>query len=221
MSDSKRTELDLAALRDDYRGRSLGRKDLQPEPWQQLDQWLREAVEAEVAEPNAMVLATADETGRPSARVVLLKGLDQDGLVFYTNYESRKAAELAANPSAALCFFWQPLSRQARVIGVVEKVDPRQTAEYFASRPRGSRIGAWSSPQSRPLENRGVLEARVAEAELRFAEGPEEPPPFWGGYRLRPNEMEFWQGRRSRLHDRFRYRAKGREAGWIVERLAP
>nr|XP_061812151.1 LOW QUALITY PROTEIN: pyridoxine/pyridoxamine 5'-phosphate oxidase-like [Nerophis lumbriciformis] len=184
-----------------------------PDPLAQLGTWLEQAIEAAVAEPTAMVLATADAAHRPSARVVLLKGLDQEGLVFYTNYKSRKADDLTANPQAALVFFWQPLARQVRVCGEVHKVDRRQTTEYFASRPRGSRIGAWSSPQSRPIDRRQQLEERVAETERRFGAEPIEPPPFWGGYRLVPTEMEFWQGRTSRLHDRFRYLAKGAEAG--------
>jgi len=208
-------------LRDEYRGRPLTRKDLGDDPLALLGKWLKQAIAAAAPEPSAMVLATVDGNGRPSARVVLLKGLDHRGLVFYTNYESRKAAELAANPHAALCFFWQPLSRQIRLAGEVCKVSPSQTEEYFNSRPRGSQIGAWSSAQSRPIASRQRLEEQIAEVEERFADRPIAPPPFWGGYLLVPDEVEFWQGRSSRLHDRFRYAKAGRDAGWNIERLAP
>ncbi len=215
------TAVDLAALRDDYRGQPLLRKDLEAEPLTLLGKWLEQAIAAAAPEPTAMVLATVDGSGRPSARVVLLKGLEERGLVFYTNYESRKGAELAANPNAAVCFFWQPLSRQVRLAGKVRKVSRRQTEEYFGSRPRGSRIGAWSSAQSRPIDNRQRLEVQIAEVEERFADRPIAPPPFWGGYLLVPDEVEFWQGRSNRLHDRFRYSAAGRGTGWSIERLAP
>jgi pyridoxamine 5'-phosphate oxidase len=182
--------------------------------------WLADAIAAHLPEPNAMVLATADGRGRPSARTVLLKGYDERGFVFYTNYHSRKGVELAANPYASVVFPWLPLSRQVRVEGGCGRVSPEETAAYFALRPRGSQVGAWASPQSAVVRSRAELDAAVSAVEERFTETPElPPPPHWGGYRLVPDAVEFWQGREDRMHDRIRFR---RDHGtWVTERLAP
>jgi pyridoxamine 5'-phosphate oxidase len=213
----------VAALRAHYARAALSEADAHPDPLAQLERWLAEAVRARAHEPNAMTLATATPDGRPAARVVLLKGVDGRGLSFYTNLESRKAAELSANPRAALVFWWPELERQVRVEGRVERVGDAEADAYYASRPLGSRLGAWASPQSRPLADRAALDARLAEAEARFAgAGPEGPPrpPFWGGFRVVPDAFEFWQGRPDRLHDRLAYAPDGR-GGWAVTRLAP
>jgi pyridoxamine 5'-phosphate oxidase len=189
------------------------------EPLDRFSAWFREAEEAGVAFPEVMTLATATADGAPSARMVLLKGADEDGLVFYTGYGSRKADELAANPRAALVLYWQPLGRQVRVEGNVERVSEAESAVYFDSRPRGSQLAAWASQQSRPLESRDELERRYAELEREY-EGRQVPlPPHWGGFRLRPNAIEFWQHRDNRLHDRVRY-TRARE-GWRAEVLSP
>jgi pyridoxamine 5'-phosphate oxidase len=211
-------------LRIDYKRETLDESAVAPDPFRQFERWFDEAVKAEVPEPNAMTLATADAAGRPSARVVLLKGFDDRGFVFFTNYASRKGRELAARRDAALLFFWPELERQVRIEGTVAKVDALESTAYFASRPRGARLGAWASPQSETIDGRGVLEALFAAAEARYANvGNDIPrPPHWGGYRLAPSMLEFWQGRQSRLHDRIRYRRNPKNAqGWIIDRLAP
>lgn len=219
MADPAGDELaSLANLRRVYGLRGLDERDLAP-TW--LDQFRRWFAEAELREANAMVLATADAAGRPSARMVLLKGVGERGFVFYTNCGSRKARELQDNPAASLVFPWSQLERQVRVEGRVEPVGPQETADYWASRPRGARLGAWASRQSQVVASRRVLEERFAELDERF---PHEVPlpPFWGGYRLVPDSVEFWQGRPDRLHDRLRYRRDpGQDGGWLVERLAP
>lgn len=210
-----------AAMRRAYLAGGLSEQDADPDPLVQFDSWFTAAVTAGLREPNAMVLATAD--GTPSARMVLLKGYDQAGFVFYTNYDSRKAAELAANPRAALLFPWHELERQVRVQGSVARTSVTESEAYFAERPRGSQLGAWASPQSALLGSRAELSARLAEVTDRFGAADADPPvplpPFWGGYRVAPESVEFWQGRDDRLHDRLRYR-RG-PYGWVLERLAP
>jgi pyridoxamine 5'-phosphate oxidase len=210
---------DVSALRRDYMQRALDEKDLDPDPIKQFGLWFQEARDCKaVAEPNAMVLATVSPEGKPHARFVLLKGFDAKGFVFFTNYCSEKGRDLEANPQAALTFGWIEQERQVRIEGSVIQM-PRSAVEaYFKSRPRGSRLGAWASNQSDVVEGRAFLEARLAEADSHF---PEEvpPPATWGGYRVAPEQIEFWQGRTNRLHDRLRYRKEG--AAWIIERLAP
>jgi pyridoxamine 5'-phosphate oxidase len=209
----------VSSLRRDYARASLSEADVDADPIRQFGLWLQEAMAAEVPDPTAMTLATATPDGRPSARVVLLKGFDAGGFTFYTNDESRKGRELAANPHAALVFYWPELERQVRVEGAVTPAGDAESDAYFASRPLGSRLGAWASPQSEVIAGREVLDRAVAELAARF--GGEVPrPPHWGGYRVSPDAVEFGQGRPSRLHDRLRY-ARRPEGGWLRERLAP
>ncbi len=217
------SSLNLADIRTDYRRGQLHRADLADDPIAQFNRWMEEATAAGVVEPTAMSLATAGTDGVPRVRTVLLKGLSDAGFVFYSNFESRKGAALAENPVASLLFPWLAMERQVLVSGSVERVGGEEAARYFASRPRESRLAAWTSGQSRPVASREALEADLARVRERFgAEEGEVPlPPFWGGYRVRPGRIEFWQGRSNRLHDRFEYtRAEG-VGGWKLERLAP
>ncbi len=212
--------MNLDDLRREYTQRGLRVEDLVADPFMQFGAWFDEVALADIREPNAMTLATATPDGRPSARMVLLKGVDARGFAFFTNYESRKGAELAANPQAALVFFWVQLERQVRVEGRVERLSTEESDEYFASRPEGSQLGAWASRQSAVLADRGLLEARYEELRAQY-EGHEVPrPPFWGGYRVVPETVEFWQGRVNRLHDRLRYRRQD-DGSWVIERLSP
>jgi pyridoxamine 5'-phosphate oxidase len=209
-----------SGLRQEYDREVLLEAEAERDPFVQLGRWFEEAAAGEIYEPNAMALATVAADGRPSLRMVLLKGMDERGLSFFTNLESRKAQEIAANPNAALLFWWDRLHRQVRVEGAIEPVGPDEAEAYFATRPYGSRIGAWASPQSRVIEGRGWLEAREAALRERYPEADGVPRPTqWGGFRLRPETYEFWQGRRSRLHDRLCYRRQ--ESSWVMERLAP
>lgn len=211
----------IRALLTSGRGVTRGLPDLTPadDPIAFFRRWFEEAKAAGIYLPESMAVATATPSGAPAARMMLLKGVDQRGFVFFTNYESRKGAELAANPRAALVFHWAVLQRQVRVEGTVEKLSPAESEAYFRSRPRGSRLGAWASRQSAPLASRAELDRRFREFEAQFA-GREIPlPPFWGGFRLEPLVIEFWQGRLNRLHDRLRYSRQG--GGWLVERLYP
>jgi pyridoxamine 5'-phosphate oxidase len=197
----------------------LDERECARDPFEQFARWFADWQAAAPVEPNAMTLATVDGGGQPSARVVLLKGVDPQGFVFFTNYESRKAGELASAARAGLLFYWDRLHRQVRLEGRVERVSAAESDEYFATRPRGSQVGAWASPQSRPLAARATLEAEVRAVEARFGTGPIPRPPHWGGFRLRPERFEFWQGRESRLHDRIVYtRSAG---GWSMSRIAP
>jgi len=210
----------LADLRKDYALAGLAEKDLAKDPFRQFEKWFQEAEAAKIPEPNAMVLATANREGRPSARTVLLKGLDGRGFVFYSNYESRKGRELEANPHATLLFPWVPLERQVLVEGAVTKVAREESEAYFHSRPHASQLAAWVSQQSSVISGRKVLEESMRELEKKHAGSVVPLPAHWGGWRLAPETVEFWQGRRSRLHDRLRYRRE-KDGGWSVERLAP
>jgi pyridoxamine 5'-phosphate oxidase len=208
----------LAQLRKSYERAELSEEASRADPLLQFEQWLGEAIKAEVPEPNAMTVVTVGSDLRPSSRVVLIKGYDARGIVWYTNYESRKGQELAGNPYAALQFHWVELERVVRIEGRVEKTSEAESDAYFASRPLDSRIGAWASPQSQVIASRGVLLANAAKFGAQYLLHPPRPP-HWGGYRLVPDRWEFWQGRKSRLHDRLRYRQEG--SAWVRERLAP
>jgi pyridoxamine 5'-phosphate oxidase len=210
---------ELWRLGAEYAGTPLDPADCDPDPIVEFQRWFRAAAEARLPTVNAMTLATVDERGRPAARIVLLKEVDERGFVFFTNYESRKGHDLAVNPFAALVVFWEPLHRQVRIEGAIEKIDAEASDAYFGSRPRGSQLGAIASPQSRPIPSRATLEQLVAETERSIGAANPARPAYWGGYRLVPDMVELWQGQPSRLHDRVRYR---RENGpWVRDRLAP
>ena len=214
------TPLDIAALRHDYVAHGLRRADLDLDPIKQFGIWFGEAAAAQIRDVNAMTLATATPDGAPSARIVLLKAISDRGFVFFTNYLSDKGRQLDANPRAALCLFWVQLERQIRIEGSVEKTSREESEEYFRSRPLGSRLGAWTSSQSEVIANRKALEARLTEVTAKY-EGADVPlPAHWGGYRVNPTAIEFWQGRTNRLHDRFRYTREG-EGAWRIDRLSP
>jgi len=206
-------------IRKEYKLHSLLENDVDPDPIRQFHQWWNEALLSNIEEPNAMALATSNKKGNPSARIVLLKGLSNDGFVFYTNYESRKASEIKENPHASLLFFWKELERQVRIEGTVTKTSEEKSIDYFVSRPELSKIGAWSSPQSSVIPDRDHLEKNVTKYQQQFGDGEIPKPPHWGGYKVKPTLIEFWQGRPSRLHDRLQYTLNNEK--WIIERLAP
>lgn len=213
-------QTDIGALRTAYRMGKLDEGEIDPDAIAQFRKWFEEALEKKVMEPNAMTLATVSAGGRPSARIVLLKNIDDSGFGFFTNYESQKGIELASNPIAALLFFWPELQRQVRVVGQVEKMPAEQSEAYFHARPKGSQLGAIASPQSREITGRAVIDLRLAELDRRYDNATHIPrPTYWGGYRLRPDTIEFWQGGDNRLHDRLRYSLEGKE--WKIVRLAP
>jgi pyridoxamine 5'-phosphate oxidase len=211
--------MNIADLRKSYEKAELNEHASHADPLQQFDHWLKEAISGEIPEPNAMTVATVGSNLRPSTRVVLIKGYDAQGIVWYTNYESQKGQELAGNPYAALQFHWVELERVVRIEGLVEKVSEKESDDYFHSRPLDSRIGAWASPQSQVIPDRMVLVTAAARYGAKFMLNPPRPP-HWGGYRLKPDTWQFWQGRKSRLHDRLRYRLEA-DGRWMRERLAP
>lgn len=210
----------IAQIRQEYATQVLLEGDLAPDPIQQFSKWWQQVIDSQVTEPNAMTLATASADGMPTARVVLLKGFDEEGFVFYTNYNSYKGLQLSENPRACLVFYWKELERQVRIIGLVEKVPEEESDVYFQSRPVGSRIGAWVSPQSQVIGNRAWLDDTYNQRKEELEKGDIQRPPHWGGYKVMPVVVEFWQGRPSRLHDRLQYTLQ--EGGaWHIERLAP
>lgn len=209
---------DVAELRRNYTRDGLSRADLDQDPVAQFRRWFTQAVEAQIVEPNAMVLGTTDGK-RPSARSVLLKAYDERGFVFFTNYESRKAQEIVSNDRVSLLFPWYPLERQVSILGRAERISTAESLAYFVSRPHGSRLGAWVSQQSSVINSRQLLEMKLEEMKRKFADGEVPLPSFWGGFRVVPSEIEFWQGRENRLHDRFRYTLSG--TAWTIERLSP
>jgi len=214
------TPHDPDSSRYEHVAQGLRRRDLDPDPIKQFGNWFTAAIEAGIRDINAMSLATATPDGWPAVRIVLLKGFDQDGFVFFTNYQSEKGKQLDGNPRAALGFYWIELDRQIRVNGTVEKTSREESEHYFHSRPPGSQLGAWASRQSEVIDGRRVLDARMAEVTERYRDKPIPLPPHWGGYRLKPEAIEFWQGRANRLHDRFRY-MRLTDGSWCIERLSP
>lgn len=213
------TKENIQNLRQEYRAAELAEADIDKSPFKQFESWFKAAVDAQLYEPNVMTLATANAAGRPSARILLLKGFDENGFVFYTNYESKKGHDLLENPQAAMVFFWPELERQVRIEGTITKVSEETSTAYFHSRPAGSQIGATASPQSKVILNRKQLEERVEELKAVYQEKEIPRPAHWGGYQLKPDHIEFWQGRPSRLHDRITYTLEGEN--WKINRLAP
>lgn len=210
----------LAKLRKDYGKMGLREADLNPDPIKQFETWFTEAANAEILEPNAFTLSTVSALGKPSSRIVLLRNFDYRGFTFYTNYNSQKGTDMAANPNVAMNFFWTDMERQIRINGTAERISTLESIDYFKSRPRASQIGAWASDQSKELTSRELLENRIADIEKQFAGKDVEKPPFWGGFCVKPETIEFWQGRPSRLHDRLRY-TRQENGGWKIERLNP
>lgn len=210
----------IADIRRDYQREGLSETDVKSNPFVQFDVWWSEAMASEIDEVNAMTIATATTDGKPSARIVLLKGYDPQGFVFFSNYHSHKGIQIEKNPFCCLVFFWKELERQVRIEGSIQKISAKESDAYFNSRPTSSQIGAWASPQSKTIPSRDVLEENVIELEKSFANKEIERPPHWGGYRVQPNLVEFWQGRPSRLHDRIQYSLTS-ESNWKIERLAP
>ncbi len=211
--------MDIGDLRREYTQAGLTRESLEANPLQQFDRWFTQAVQGQVLEPNAMQIATVDTKGKPTLRTVLLKSYDDKGFIFYTNYNSQKAQQIAANPQVALLIFWKELERQVEITGRAEKVSTLESLRYFTSRPRGSQLGAWVSVQSSIITSRNLLEMKLEEIKRKFNEGAIPLPDFWGGYRVIPETIEFWQGRSNRLHDRFEYRRIAQ--GWDIVRLSP
>jgi pyridoxamine 5'-phosphate oxidase len=211
--------MDLSDLRKDYTQTGLSRETLLNSPFEQFNSWFNQAQEAKLDEPNAMSIATVSADGKPSSRTVLLKIYDDKGFVFFTNYNSQKAQEIASNPNVALLFPWLPLERQVRISGQVEKISTKESFAYFTSRPHGSQLGAWISPQSQVIESRDFLKMKLAEMKAKFSSGKIPLPKAWGGFRVIPSKFEFWQGRSNRLHDRFTYELEDEK--WQIKRLAP
>lgn len=210
----------LSKLRKDYGIMGLDLPDLNPDPIKQFETWFTEAANAEIVEPNAFTLSTVSAEGKPSSRIVLLRNFEPTGFTFYTNYTSRKGLDMDANPNVCMNFFWADVERQIRIEGIASKINTLESMEYFKKRPRASQIGAWASAQSSPIDSRADLDKRIAEIEQQFQGKTVDKPPFWGGYRVMPMAIEFWQGRPSRLHDRFRYSLK-QDNTWKIERLNP
>lgn len=213
--------MDIGALRSEYTQAGLSRENLAMNPLLQFEAWFKQANQAQLAEVNAMQLATASPQGKPTLRTVLLKAFDEQGFVFYTNYHSQKAQQIAENPQVAALFFWKELERQVEVTGRIEKVSTLESLKYFTSRPQGSQLGAWVSAQSSIITSRKLLEAKLEEMKQKFSHGEIPLPDFWGGFRIIPETVEFWQGRPNRLHDRFEYRRQAGQTSWQIERLSP